>query len=50
MRDLIHRLLSPFMDYGSRHHLADLVTSFDYRFMGAFAALIFGVLLLFHYA
>ena len=46
MRELIHRLLSPFMSYGTRHHLARRLRSFDYRFLGAVIAMIVAILLI----
>jgi hypothetical protein len=45
MRELIHRLLSPFMSYGARHHFARRVRSFDYRFLAAVIAMIVAILL-----
>jgi hypothetical protein len=44
MRQLVHRLLSPFMSYGTRHHLARFVTSLDYRFLGAVIALLAAII------
>jgi hypothetical protein len=45
MRELIHRLLSPFMSYGARHHLGRRLRSFDYRFIGALLGLVVAILL-----
>jgi hypothetical protein len=50
MRQLVHRLLSPFMSYGTRHHLARFLTSFDYRFLGAVMALIVALVLVLRHA
>jgi hypothetical protein len=49
MRELIHRLLSPFMDYGARHHFARRVRGTDYKFLLAAIALIVGTLLVIRY-
>jgi hypothetical protein len=50
MRQLVHRLLSPFFSYGTRHHLARFVTSLDYRFLGAVVALLAALVLVLRYA
>jgi hypothetical protein len=50
MRELIHRLLSPFMSYGARHHLARRVRGFDYRFFGAVVAMIVAIVLVLRFA
>jgi hypothetical protein len=49
MRELIHRLLSPFMDYGTRHHFARWVRGTDYKFILAAIALIVGTVLAIRY-
>ena len=49
MRELIHRLLSPFMAYGERHHLARRLMSYDYRFLAAVVALIAAIVLVIRY-
>jgi hypothetical protein len=49
MRELIHRLLSPFMDYGTRHHFARLLRGTDYKFLLAAVALILGTVLAIRY-
>jgi hypothetical protein len=49
MRELIHRLLSPFMDYGARHHFARRVKGTDYKFLLAAIALIVGTVLAIRY-
>jgi hypothetical protein len=49
MRELIHRLLSPFMDYGTRHHFARRVQGTDYKFILAAIALIVGTVLAIRY-
>ena len=49
MRELIHRLLSPFMDYGTRHHFARRVQGTDYKFLLAAIALIVGTVLAIRY-
>jgi hypothetical protein len=49
MRELIHRLLSPFMDYGTRHHFARWVQGTDYKFILAALALVVGTVLVIRY-
>jgi hypothetical protein len=38
------------MSYGTRHHLARMVTSFDYRFIFALVTLVVAVVLVLRYA
>ncbi|HEY0008628.1 MAG TPA: hypothetical protein VGB55_07885 [Tepidisphaeraceae bacterium] len=49
MRELIHRLLSPFMRYDTRHHLARRVTGTDFKFVGAVTALVVALLVVIRY-
>lgn len=44
MRNFIHRLLSPFMSYSTRHHLARRLLGTDFLFIGA--AIVLGVIVL----
>jgi len=45
VRNLIHRLFSPFMKYDERVRLASRVMRIDYRFLGAIVALVVAVVL-----
>jgi hypothetical protein len=49
MRDLIHRMLAPFVSYSTRHHIGRRVEGTDFRFVGAVLALGIGVLILYRY-